>query len=82
VQLGIETLVLEGHQREAAGPGLVPFRYSKTVHGGFGGGAIAVIKNGQIVVTGKPMVTDPGSGPITVSNMTPAQVGDNGIIKP
>ncbi|HEX6457764.1 MAG TPA: ABC transporter substrate-binding protein [Thermoleophilaceae bacterium] len=64
------------------GPGLVPFRYSKTVHGGYGGGAIAVIKNGQIVVTGKPMVTDPSTGPITASTMKPAQPGDNGIVKP
>ena len=64
------------------GPGLVPFRYSKTEHGGFGGGAIAQIKNGQIVVTGKPLVTDPGTGPITPSTMKPANPGDNGIVKP
>jgi ABC-type branched-subunit amino acid transport system substrate-binding protein len=64
------------------GPGLVPFRYSKTEHGGFGGGQIATIKNGQIVVQGQPMVTDPGSGPITVSTMKEAQPGGNGIVKP
>ena len=64
------------------GPGLVPFRYTKTQHGGFGGGQIATIKNGQIVTQGQPMVTDPGGGAITVSNMKQAQVGDNGVVKP
>jgi len=64
------------------GPGLVPFRYSKSEHGGYGGGQIATIKNGQIVVQGKPMVTDPGTGPITVSNMKEAAPGDNGVVKP
>jgi branched-chain amino acid transport system substrate-binding protein len=64
------------------GPGLVPFRYSKTEHGGFGGGQIATIKNGAIVTQGQAMTTDPGSGPITPSNMKPAQPGDNGVVKP
>jgi ABC-type branched-subunit amino acid transport system substrate-binding protein len=64
------------------GPGLVPFRYSKSEHGGYGGGQIATIKNGQIVVQGKPMVTDPGTGAITVSNMKEAAPGDNGVVKP
>ena len=64
------------------GPGLVPFRYSKSEHGGYGGGQIATIKNGQIVVQGQPMVTDPGTGPITVSNMKEAAPGDNGVVKP
>ncbi len=31
------------------GPGLVPFRYSKTQHGGYGGAAMAQIKGGKIV---------------------------------
>src|SRR4051794_31143158 len=64
------------------GPGLVPFRYSKSEHGGYGGGQIATIKNGQIVTQGQPMVTDPGNGAITVSNMKEAQPGDNGVVKP
>jgi ABC-type branched-subunit amino acid transport system substrate-binding protein len=64
------------------GPGLVPFRYSKSEHGGYGGGQIATIKNGQIVVQGQPMVTDPGSGAITVSNMKEASPGSNGVVKP
>jgi ABC-type branched-subunit amino acid transport system substrate-binding protein len=64
------------------GPGLVPFRYSKSVHGGYGGGQIATIKNGKIVTQGQPMVTDPAGGPITVSNMKEAAPGDNGVVKP
>jgi ABC-type branched-subunit amino acid transport system substrate-binding protein len=46
------------------GPGLVPFRYSKTDHGGYGGAQIGQVKNGKIVLTGQPLTTDPGSGPI------------------
>jgi ABC-type branched-subunit amino acid transport system substrate-binding protein len=64
------------------GPGLVPFRYSKSEHGGYGGAMIATIKNGNIVTQGQAMVTDPGTGPITPSNMKAAQPGDNGVVKP
>ena len=64
------------------GPGLVPFRYSKTEHGGYAGGQIATIKNGQVVTQGQALVTDPGTGPIKVSTMKPAQPGNNGVVKP
>jgi ABC-type branched-subunit amino acid transport system substrate-binding protein len=48
------------------GPGLVPFRYSKSNHGGYGGTEIGQVRNGQIVLSGGPLVTDPtSSGPIT-----------------
>jgi ABC-type branched-subunit amino acid transport system substrate-binding protein len=48
------------------GPGLVPFRYSKTVHGGYGGTEMGQVRNGQIVLSGGPLVTDPtSSGAIT-----------------
>ena len=77
-----QSLVDAVEQGGFTGPGLVPFRYSKSEHGGYGGGQIATIKNGQIVVQGKPMVTDPGTGPITVSNMKEAAPGDNGVVKP
>jgi branched-chain amino acid transport system substrate-binding protein len=53
------------------GPGLVPFRYSNTDHGGYEGAAIGQVKNGKIVLTGKPLVTTPASGsPITPYNAT------------
>jgi ABC-type branched-subunit amino acid transport system substrate-binding protein len=41
------------------GPGLVPFRYSKTQHGGYAGAAIATIKGGKIVQLGGPLTTEP-----------------------
>jgi ABC-type branched-subunit amino acid transport system substrate-binding protein len=49
-----------------AGPGLVPFRYSTSEHGGYGGVEIGQIHGGKIVLAGGPMVTDPtASGAIT-----------------
>ncbi len=47
------------------GPGLVPFRYSTTQHGGFGGAEMGQVRGGKIVLFGGPQVTDPGSGAIT-----------------
>jgi ABC-type branched-subunit amino acid transport system substrate-binding protein len=44
------------------GPGLVPFRYSTSDHGGYGGAAIGQVKGGNIVLTGKPLTTTPESG--------------------
>ena len=41
------------------GPGLVPYRYSTTDHGGFSGTQIGHIKNGKIVLTGTPQTTTP-----------------------
>ena len=48
------------------GPGLVPFRYSQTDHGGYSGTQIGHIKNGKIILTGTPLTTTPDpSSPIT-----------------
>jgi ABC-type branched-subunit amino acid transport system substrate-binding protein len=48
------------------GPGLVPFRYSKTNHGGYGGAEMGQVRGGKIVLFGGPLVTDPTPGsPIT-----------------
>ena len=44
------------------GPGLVPFRYSTSDHGGYGGVEIGQIRNGQIALFGGPLVTEPTSG--------------------
>ncbi|HEY8762906.1 MAG TPA: ABC transporter substrate-binding protein, partial [Solirubrobacteraceae bacterium] len=33
-----------------SGPGIVPFRYSKTEHGGYGGAEIGQVRNGKIVL--------------------------------
>ncbi len=49
-----------------AGPGLVPFRYSTSVHGGYAGAEMGQVRNGQIVLFGGPLVTEPTPGsPIT-----------------
>lgn len=48
------------------GPGLVPYRYSGTQHGGFGGAEMGKIQNGKIVLFGGPLTTTPAAGsPIT-----------------
>jgi ABC-type branched-subunit amino acid transport system substrate-binding protein len=48
------------------GPGLVPYRYSTTDHGGFGGAEMGQIRKGKIVLFGGPLTTTPDAGsPIT-----------------
>ena len=48
------------------GPGLVPFRYSTSDHGGYGGVEVGQVRSGQIALFGGPLVTEPTSGsPIT-----------------
>ena len=48
------------------GPGLVPFRYTTTQHGGYGGAEMGQIRSGKIVLFGGPLTTDPTAGsPIT-----------------
>jgi ABC-type branched-subunit amino acid transport system substrate-binding protein len=44
------------------GPGLVPFRYSSSVHGGYGGTEMGQLRNGKIVLFGGPLQTDPTPG--------------------
>jgi len=44
------------------GPGLVPFRYTKTEHGGYAGVEMGVIRGGVIVLDGNPLTTDPTPG--------------------
>jgi ABC-type branched-subunit amino acid transport system substrate-binding protein len=51
---------------QLAGPGLVPFRYSTSEHGGYSGVEVGQVRNGQIVLFGGPLVTEPTAGsPIT-----------------
>ena len=48
------------------GPGLVPYRYGGSQHGGFGGAEMGKIQNGKIVLFGGPLTTTPAaSSPIT-----------------
>jgi branched-chain amino acid transport system substrate-binding protein len=62
------------------GPGLVPFRYSTTDHGGYGGVEIGQIRHGNIVLFGGPLTTDPSAGsPITPFTGTQPTPPANGI---
>jgi hypothetical protein len=57
---------IETNGSKWTGPGLVPYRYSKTDHGGFAGTEMGQVRNGQIVLFGGPLTTDPTPGsPIT-----------------
>jgi ABC-type branched-subunit amino acid transport system substrate-binding protein len=48
------------------GPGIAPYRYSATDHGGFAGAEIGQLRGGKIVLSGGPLTTDPtASSPIT-----------------
>jgi ABC-type branched-subunit amino acid transport system substrate-binding protein len=61
------------------GPGLVPFRYSTTVHGGYSGVEMGQVRNGQIVLFGGPLVTEPTAGsaitPYTTKQPAPPASG-------
>ena len=62
------------------GPGLVPFRYSKTDHGGYAGAEMGQIRGGKIVLFGGPLTTDPTAGsPITPYSGQQPQPPANGI---
>ncbi len=48
------------------GPGLVPFRFSATDHGGWAGGQMGQVRGGKLVLFGPALTTDPtSSSPIT-----------------
>jgi ABC-type branched-subunit amino acid transport system substrate-binding protein len=62
------------------GPGLVPFRYTSTQHGGYGGAEIGKIVGGKIVLSGGPLTTDPTpSGAITPYTTSQAAPPASGI---
>jgi branched-chain amino acid transport system substrate-binding protein len=65
------------------GPGLVPFRYSTSDHGGYGGADMGQIRGGKIVLFGGPLTTDPtSSSPITPYSGTQPAPPANGIPAP
>jgi ABC-type branched-subunit amino acid transport system substrate-binding protein len=62
------------------GPGLVPFRYTQTEHGGYGGTEMGKIQNGKIVLFGGPLTTDPTpTGPVTPYTTAQAPPSTSGI---
>jgi ABC-type branched-subunit amino acid transport system substrate-binding protein len=57
---------INSHGASWKGPGLVPFRYSTSEHGGYGGAEMGRIQGGKIVLFGGPLTTTPAAGsPIT-----------------
>jgi ABC-type branched-subunit amino acid transport system substrate-binding protein len=70
---------LEEKGSQLSGPGLVPYRYSKTEHGGYGGVEMGQIRGGKLVLFGGPMVTEPTAGsaitPYTTPQATPPASG-------
>ena len=62
------------------GPGLVPFRYSQTQHGGYSGVQMGQVRGGKIVLFGSALTTDPtSSSPITAFTGTQPAPPSNGI---
>jgi ABC-type branched-subunit amino acid transport system substrate-binding protein len=62
------------------GPGLVPYRYSTSEHGGFKGAQIAQVVNGLILPKGTPLITNPAAGaPITPTKTVQARPPKSGI---
>ena len=62
------------------GPGLVPFRYGSTDHGGYAGARMARVVMGKIVEFGPPLTTQPtASSPITPYTGTQPAPPANGI---
>ncbi|MBV9002939.1 MAG: ABC transporter substrate-binding protein [Solirubrobacterales bacterium] len=62
------------------GPGLVPFRYSSTDHGGYSGVEMGQVKGGKVVLSGGPLTTTPAAGsPITPYSGTQPAPPANGI---
>ncbi len=50
------------HGASWMGPGLVPFRYSTSDHGGYSGAEMGMIKNGKIVLSGRAAHDHAGRG--------------------
>jgi ABC-type branched-subunit amino acid transport system substrate-binding protein len=71
------------HGAELQGPGLVPFRYSKSDHGGYAGAEMGQVRGGQIVLFGGPLVTDPSrEGAITPYTKSQAAPPSSGVAVP
>jgi ABC-type branched-subunit amino acid transport system substrate-binding protein len=74
-----QSLVDAVEKTKFTGPGLVPFGYSESSHGGYTGVQIGTIKGNAIVLQGEPYVTDNADGPITPHTEPQAQPPANGV---
>jgi ABC-type branched-subunit amino acid transport system substrate-binding protein len=61
------------------GPGLVPYRYGGSQHGGFGGAEMGKVQGGKIVLFGGPLTTSPDASsaitPYTTAQPAPPTSG-------
>jgi hypothetical protein len=61
------------------GPGLVPFRFSKTDHSGYGGTQIVKVVDGVATPQGPVYTTDDTSGPLKEYTSAPTEAPANGL---
>jgi branched-chain amino acid transport system substrate-binding protein len=61
------------------GPGLSPFRFSKSDHSGYAGTQVVTVKSGVAVPTGSVYTTDDGKGPLTVYSKQQPDAPSNGL---
>jgi ABC-type branched-subunit amino acid transport system substrate-binding protein len=68
---------------QLTGPGLVPYRYSSSNHGGFAGVQMGQVKGGVINQFGPRLITTPEAGsPITTYTAAPATPPESGVSVP
>ncbi|HEX5496928.1 MAG TPA: ABC transporter substrate-binding protein, partial [Mycobacteriales bacterium] len=65
-----------------SGPGLVPFRFSKTDHSGYMGTQVGVISGKTITPLQVPQTTDDAGGPLKDYTATQPEAGANGLLQP
>jgi ABC-type branched-subunit amino acid transport system substrate-binding protein len=74
---------VEEHGSKWTGPGIVPFRYSSSQHGGYAGVQMGRVEGGKIVLFGPKLTTEPTSGAaITPYTGTQPAPPANGIPEP
>jgi ABC-type branched-subunit amino acid transport system substrate-binding protein len=76
-----QSIVKTVESGKLSGPGLVPFAFSAQSHAGFEGAQVGTISNGAIRLSGQPMTTDDGGGPIKPSSPPAANPPANGVPK-
>lgn len=71
---------LDEHGAQLQGPGLVPYRYSSSDHGGYAGVQMGRLTGGVITLFGPRLITTPeASSPIQTYTGTPSTPPANGI---
>ena len=59
----------------------MPFAFSAQSHAGYEGAQMGTVSNGAIQLSGQPMTTDDGSGPIKTTSPPQASPPANGVPK-